>query len=237
MTRVDRRYRPVTDRRSSDARGPVRTTARPRSDANSITEAKSGRRECSRRRLASVDVELATYAVGWPLLGHRERFAGRPTPANSSAEAPPSPILANANPRSRGTPAGHGCRPRRPSAASSGDSRSRPRARSPTSNQQPRADPGSANGGGGIRTRGPLSRTPVFKTGALNRSATPPDRNLTPARSHTSGHDWAMMVRWRIASLRISAVYTASGWHPTPRAPGGRRTAASCSSTSPASHR
>jgi len=46
-----------------------------------------------------------------------------------------------------------------------------------------------------------------------------------------------MMVRWRIASLRISAVYTASGWHPTPRAPGGRRTAASCSSTSPASHR
>jgi hypothetical protein len=29
-------------------------------------------------------------------------------------------------------------------------------------------------GGGGIRTHGTLSRTPVFKTGALNRSATPP---------------------------------------------------------------
>jgi hypothetical protein len=32
----------------------------------------------------------------------------------------------------------------------------------------------NVDGGGGIRTRGPLSRTPVFKTGALNRSATPP---------------------------------------------------------------
>ena len=29
-------------------------------------------------------------------------------------------------------------------------------------------------GGGGIRTHGTISRTPVFKTGALNRSATPP---------------------------------------------------------------
>jgi hypothetical protein len=31
-----------------------------------------------------------------------------------------------------------------------------------------------SGGGGGIRTHGALSRTPVFKTGALNRSATPP---------------------------------------------------------------
>jgi|HubBroStandDraft_6_1064221.scaffolds.fasta_scaffold483386_2 hypothetical protein len=29
-------------------------------------------------------------------------------------------------------------------------------------------------GGGGIRTHGDLSATPVFKTGAFNRSATPP---------------------------------------------------------------
>jgi hypothetical protein len=29
-------------------------------------------------------------------------------------------------------------------------------------------------GGGGIRTHGTLASTPVFKTGALNRSATPP---------------------------------------------------------------
>ena len=29
-------------------------------------------------------------------------------------------------------------------------------------------------GEGGIRTHGPLSRSPVFKTGALNRSATSP---------------------------------------------------------------
>src|SRR5450432_1939796 len=29
-------------------------------------------------------------------------------------------------------------------------------------------------GGGGIRTHGTVTSTPVFKTGALNRSATPP---------------------------------------------------------------
>ena len=29
-------------------------------------------------------------------------------------------------------------------------------------------------GGGGIRTHGTLSRTPVFKTGAFDHSATPP---------------------------------------------------------------
>jgi hypothetical protein len=33
---------------------------------------------------------------------------------------------------------------------------------------------GVSGGGGGIRTHGTVSRTPVFKTGALNRSATPP---------------------------------------------------------------
>ncbi len=32
-------------------------------------------------------------------------------------------------------------------------------------------------GGGGIRTHGTVSRTPVFKTGALNHSATPPQAN------------------------------------------------------------
>ena len=32
------------------------------------------------------------------------------------------------------------------------------------------------SGGGGIRTRGPRERTPVFKTGAFDRSATPPGR-------------------------------------------------------------
>ena len=31
-----------------------------------------------------------------------------------------------------------------------------------------------SGGGGGIRTHGGLSPTSVFKTGALNRSATPP---------------------------------------------------------------
>src|SRR4051812_30462600 len=32
----------------------------------------------------------------------------------------------------------------------------------------------AGHGGGGIRTHGPRERTPVFKTGAFNRSATPP---------------------------------------------------------------
>ena len=33
---------------------------------------------------------------------------------------------------------------------------------------------GLTSGGGGIRTRGPLARTLVFKTSAFDRSATPP---------------------------------------------------------------
>ena len=33
-----------------------------------------------------------------------------------------------------------------------------------------------SGGGGGIRTHGDLTTTPVFKTGAFNRSATPPIR-------------------------------------------------------------
>ena len=40
---------------------------------------------------------------------------------------------------------------------------------------QENASAGAGGGGGGIRTHGTVSRTPVFKTGALNRSATPPD--------------------------------------------------------------
>lgn len=34
--------------------------------------------------------------------------------------------------------------------------------------------PGSQCGGGEIRTPGPVSESPVFKTGAFNHSATPP---------------------------------------------------------------
>ncbi len=38
-------------------------------------------------------------------------------------------------------------------------------------------------GGGGIRTPGTLSSTPVFKTGAINHSATPP-RGVLPTRAN-----------------------------------------------------
>ncbi len=37
-------------------------------------------------------------------------------------------------------------------------------------------------GGGGIRTHGTLSRTPVFKTGAFDHSATPPARGGLSSR-------------------------------------------------------
>src|SRR4051812_19880215 len=37
-----------------------------------------------------------------------------------------------------------------------------------------------ASGGGGIRTRGPRERTPVFKTGAFARSAPPPAPTVCP---------------------------------------------------------
>src|ERR1700746_3065749 len=44
---------------------------------------------------------------------------------------------------------------------------------------------GWVNGGwGGIRTHGTLAGTPVFKTGALNRSATHPDRVADSAGPH-----------------------------------------------------
>src|SRR4051794_13987720 len=41
------------------------------------------------------------------------------------------------------------------------------------------------SGGGGIRTHGPRERTPVFKTGAIDHSATPPrtDRSYAPGLS------------------------------------------------------
>ena len=38
-----------------------------------------------------------------------------------------------------------------------------------------------SGGGGGIRTHGTLSRTPVFKTGAFDHSATPPTSAPYPA--------------------------------------------------------
>src|SRR4051812_14695287 len=41
------------------------------------------------------------------------------------------------------------------------------------------------SGGGGIRTRGPRRRTPVFKTGAFDRSATPPRASV--GDRHTRG--------------------------------------------------
>ena len=44
-------------------------------------------------------------------------------------------------------------------------------AKSPASQPHRRSQ---VSGGGGIRTRGPRERTPVFKTGAFDRSATPP---------------------------------------------------------------
>ena len=48
-------------------------------------------------------------------------------------------------------------------------------------------------GGGGIRTHGTLSRTPVFKTGALNRSATPPHE----ARLWTFERDTLLAGGWQ----------------------------------------
>ena len=37
----------------------------------------------------------------------------------------------------------------------------------------------SKNGGGEIRTHGPVTQTPVFKTGAIDHSATPPSAWFT----------------------------------------------------------
>ena len=72
-----------------------------------------------------------------------------------------------------------------------------PRAASRTRTAAGRVDLGLRvvdSGGGGIRTRGPLSRTPVFKTGALSRSATPPaNRHRSGQIAHIGRPDWAIM--------------------------------------------
>src|SRR6056297_3252469 len=52
-----------------------------------------------------------------------------------------------------------------------------------TRKMQTRNETGLGGGGGGIRTHGTLSRTPVFKTGAFDHSATPPTRILYTANS------------------------------------------------------
>jgi hypothetical protein len=67
----------------------------------------------------------------------------------------------------------------------------------------------ASGGGGGIRTHGSLSTTPVFKTGALNRSATPP-------------RAWRRVESWWIAERgsRVPPDAVAS-W--LPKATGGAR--------------
>jgi hypothetical protein len=62
-----------------------------------------------------------------------------------------------------------------PQAAADRPLADRGRPRQPASHAS-RTD-ATRDGGGGIRTRGPLARTPVFKTGAFDRSATPPWRS------------------------------------------------------------
>ena len=45
-------------------------------------------------------------------------------------------------------------------------------------------------GEGGIRTHGPVSETPVFKTGAFDRSATSPGFLVTPSlMNHAQAHE------------------------------------------------
>ena len=46
----------------------------------------------------------------------------------------------------------------------------------------------SRDGEGGIRTRGPRERTPVFKTGAFDRSATPPGSADAMLALHSRQH-------------------------------------------------
>ncbi len=50
------------------------------------------------------------------------------------------------------------------------------------------------NGGGGeIRTHGPLTRTPVFKTGAIDHSATPPSVYIGDADAlYHAGHGFSI---------------------------------------------
>src|SRR3546814_18445316 len=67
------------------------------------------------------------------------------------------------------------------------------------------------NGGwGGIRTHGELAPTPVFKTGALNRSATHP---LRASRSWRGVISYRRYPQRKRAKLSLVVASAASAWH------------------------
>src|SRR3546814_10871058 len=65
-------------------------------------------------------------------------------------------------------------------------------------------------GWGGIRTHGELAPTPVFKTGALNRSATHPLRASSCWRGVISYRRYPQRKRAKLSLVVASA---ASAWH------------------------
>jgi hypothetical protein len=68
---------------------------------------------------------------------------------------------------------------------------------------KPRGEPfDRIGGGGGIRTHGTLSRTTVFKTVAIDHSATPPQGLLVRRRSAPGGGFGQASVMWRSLRLR-----------------------------------
>ena len=81
-----------------------------------------------------------------------------------------------------------------------------------------------SGGGGGIRTHGTLSRTPVFKTGAFDHSATPPTRTWyravrdseSPRRNFARNSGMPFSCRDAIAKhngqCRQEPALEASGW-------------------------
>ena len=65
------------------------------------------------------------------------------------------------------------------------------------------------DGGGGIRTRDGLSPMPVFKTGAFNRSATPPGVDAPEATSRMAAYNGQTL------GAAVHAAMTALTWLPT----------------------
>ncbi len=72
-----------------------------------------------------------------------------------------------------------------------------------------------SGGGGGIRTHGPRERTPVFKTGAFNRSATPPGVRIARATYCKGRFRSSARYPNRVpgAKSRASATLAVDFWH------------------------
>src|SRR4051794_3218747 len=156
-------------RSRASASGRSSSSPAPSAPACSAGTRRTSRRRCpsTHRRSAPPATTSAATTARSPATPRRPRRPSSPCSTRRTHRS------ASSSGRTRSRTSGTGSAGSRPSLTRGsrrvGRRRSTDSCRSPA---QPDLAPRS--GGGGIRTRGPRERTPVFKTGAFDRSATPP---------------------------------------------------------------